>query len=199
MNSKLAILFFTVLVSISLQGQVKYDFGAGLNYNNYYFKNIDNGTTTSRSGLYASFTPKYQINKKLSAGLELRFSSEGYLFSDQNLEFKFNYIRLIPQLEYRVFKKLGLIFGPNIGYRINEKYRGDDLHWHSNPVNSLKDWDFGLTAGIKLYVRNFYFTVRYNYGFNNVSNFPFTDSQGNNIENARQLNRNIQFGVGLVF
>lgn len=178
---------------------MKYDFGAGLNYNNYYFKNIENPNVASRSGFYVSLTPKYHINKKLSAGLELRYSSEGYLSSGQNLEYKFNYIRLIPQIEYRVFKKLGLHLGPNIGYRVNEKYRDLGVEWHDNESAHIKNWDFGLTAGVKLYVKNFYFTVRYNYGFSNVSNNQFKDPQGNNITNAKQLNRNIQFGVGFVF
>src|SRR5688572_18058157 len=153
---------------------------------------------------FAGIVPGYAINEKISFLTDIQYSQKGYKHDGQVLasysQYRFSYIDLLPQLEYRVLDNIGLGAGVNVGFKLAEDFKSENSDWVSNDqFEFIKSMDFGIVASIKYYINNFNLLARINYGLNDISDLSFTDINGQTIENVNMKNTTIQLGIGYTF
>ena len=94
------------------------------------------------------------------------------------------------------FKNLAVGFGINYGIKLLERSKIDDKWIEINKVKTIKNTDFGLTGKLKANYKNLFGFVRYNLGLGDINNVVYVDENGQPIEGVKQLNRNLQIGIG---
>ena len=187
-------------MSVALIGQINLNFSSGINYSNCVFKEIQMVPRQGRLGYFIGIAPSYTINEKMQFAVDFQYSLKGYGTDTENnidvQEFKYGYFDIIPELDFKLKNYLALGIGVNYGFKVNEHFRYKNEDWSVPVVKIIKSTDFGLTAKIKTNFKRLSCFVRYNIGFKNIFDGFFTDIFGNEIEGAKLLNRNLQFGLG---
>ena len=151
-----------------------------------------NGNVENRTGFYLAFIPKIYLTEKVSINVETQYSQEGY--KTDLYEYKFHYVRVLPQVELKLLNKLGIYGGYNLGYNISEQ------PINNNPSifiasETIKKTDHGFIIGARVYLGKISLTAKYNFGIQNINDLIYTDQNGQPIE-VEQRNRNFQIGVG---
>jgi hypothetical protein len=199
---KKSILFLVLGIFVwAVPAKAQFSLGgsAGLNRSNNRVSNVLEIDANSRTGYFLSLFPVYHFKEKISLKPELSYSLEGFESSgDVDLDYRFHYVRFIPELEFTVLKQLGITRGINFGVLLDEQQRIPEGKWN-NQIETVSRTDWGLTAGAKYYLNNFFVQFRYYLGMHNISETEFFDDSGNPAGPSNQKNRNIQFGVGYSF
>jgi len=201
MKHLLLLLFLTLGIFESLNGQVELGISTGLNISNC--KITDFGLVDrSRKGYFVGISPSYQINQKTQLVFDLQYSQKGYLLKVTdvtNSEYRFSYLEIIPEIEYKPVEHLIFGLGISYAYRVNEENKEGSMDWVSTrDVELIKSSDFGITGKIKGVYKNIFGFLRYNIGLKNISNLEFSGTLGDYLSLSLH-NRNIQIGVGYVF
>ena len=181
-------------------GQFSLNFLTGANYSNCKFENFEGISPKARVGYFFGLAPSYRIGEKVQFQIDFQYSLKGYNTGTQaptSAEFRYGYLDMIPEVEFRVYEHLALGFGVNYGIKLNEQFKIGALEW-SNAGNygTVSSTDFGLTGRLKIDYKNVFGFVRYNLGLVNIAAVVFTDGNGQEIEDAKQMNRNLQIGIG---
>jgi len=185
----------------SVFGQFSLDFSSGINHSNYEFKNVDLITPQAKLHYFIGLAPKYEINEKLNILTNFQYILKGYQTGIENelttSAFRFSYLEIIPEIEYELLDFLSLGLGVAYGIKLSEEFKVGTQDWSdTGAAKSLKSTDLGLTGKVKFNYKNIFGFVRYNVGFKDLNNLTFTDEAGKIIDNAKQLNRNLQVGIG---
>jgi len=134
----------------------------------------------------------------------IQYSLKGYDTDEQifvaGSKSIFSYIDIIPEVEYAVLDFLALGLGVNYGIKVLEQHKIGNQDWFtSDEIETVSSTDFGLTGKLKVDFNKMFAFVRYNLGLMDIAEFYFTDDNGERIEDAEQLNRNLQVGIGYRF
>jgi len=197
---------FLLLVGMteSVVGQMGMNVSGGLNYSNCKFVHVDRLSTSSRVGYFIGVAPSYRISKRIKVQTDIQYSLKGYDTNEQifvsGSKSRFGYIDIIPEVEYAVLNFLSLGLGVNYGIKVLEQHKIGNQEWFtSDEIETVSSTDFGLTGKLKVDFNKMFAFVRYNLGLMDIAEFNFTDDNGERIEDAEQLNRNLQVGIGYRF
>ncbi|MEZ4892929.1 MAG: porin family protein [Saprospiraceae bacterium] len=201
MNKAIITLLLTVWFAESTFGQVNLGFSAGLNNSTGKVTNFEEIPVKGRFGYFVGIAPNYRISKKWQFQIDFQYSLKGFDIDNQGRftakGFRYGYLDMMPEIEYRLVEYLSLGLGVNYGIKLNEQFKIEDEDWsNSGDFEVINPTDFGLTGKLKVNYKNVYGFVRYNIGLTNIANFTFTDREGQNIDDAKQFNRNLQIGIG---
>jgi len=152
-------------------------------------------------GYFIGVAPSLQLNNRLRFVIDAQYSLKEYEFNFGSIptvsNFRFSYIDIIPELEYQIVNFLRLGIGVSNGFKINEAIKNSNTGWlNTNGLVTIKSFDFGLTAKVKFVYQNIFGFVRYNIGLSDVGNVRYTDINGQELGSPKQLNRNLQIGIG---
>ena len=187
-------LFLCVLLVCGIQtpkAQLSFSVEGGLNFSTVRLIQQFPFTPQLRGGVFIGIVPKIKLSKKIFIRSDVQYSKEGAGANVIEVNggkpiFDYQYLRIIPQLEYFHWEDVGFHAGANFGTLAHRKKHEGDLA--SN--------DFGIAAGTTYYKNNWSVGLHYYYGLKNVTTINFLDEAGNPTEGYGQLNRNVQFAVG---
>lgn len=190
---------FIILFSQSLNAQISIAPTIGINISKSIFSNYDFAVKNS-SFLFGGVNVKYDLNEKISVQTAIQYSQKGYHKEPGDFEVllpevRYSYLDILPVVEYRPYKLIGVYGGFNYGFKMNEEYKFPESQW-SESNKTIKDYDLGGLLGIRFYYNNFFLNVHYNQSLLNISTIHFTDAQGNEQNGASQKNSTIQIGLG---
>ncbi len=117
---------------------------------------------------------------------------------DDNIKYKYAYVELNPQIEFRLFKILGAAIGPSFSVKLDERISWNDQRW-SKTKESIKNSDFGAYFAARVYLDRLYGMLAYNHGLTDINDVIHTDIDGIIRGDVSSKNRNIQIGVGYLF
>jgi len=128
--------------------------------------------------------------------MEPGFIQKGSLhnLNGESARFHLNYIQMPVLVDFILLDRLFLSAGPEIGWMINAKAKGDD---YSNDVSDIYDNRFELSGLIGLnynLIEYLDIGIRYNHGLTYISKIAYTDTIGNETgENFKEYNQYLQF------
>lgn len=202
MKKIIVITFFLALATLeSANGQINIHFSAGANNSNCKFENHAGISLKSNWGYFMGIAPGYQINDKIQFITDFQYSLKGYNSNQGNdftgPEFRYSYIDIIPEIEYKIWNHVVLGAGINYSIKTEEKIKIGNEDWiNTNDIKTIKSSDFGMTGKVKVFYKNIFGFIRYNLGLKNIANVTFTDDNGQDLDQGKQLNRNLQIGIG---
>jgi len=204
MKTILSILTITFCISLStLSAQFSFGVEAGYNRSTLTDDFPADFTTSidisEKDGFYFGLTPTFSLTKKLSLLAEVQYSQEGHKVNLTDGQFKNIRLRILPQLEYRLIKPLGLLAGLNVGFQLSELAKVGENPWEDTVTSSLSSNDAGFTVGARIHVNKFHITARYNQGLKNINELTFTDMNGNPIGEVALKSQHYQIGIGYTF
>jgi len=201
-------ILFLLLTSLTATAQLSLSLEAGVNRTNITLSLAEpqpNNLVLNREpnqGFYIAAIPRLAVGDRFSINTEVQYSMENFKWV--SYKYRLQNIRLIPEVEYKVLKSLGIYAGANIGLKVSEAYkRPTEEEWRDNSgdetVGSIKDVDYGVSGGLRYYfLKRFNLTFKYYHGLANISNSFFTDDNGQILE-SEEYNRTFQLGVGYNF
>ncbi len=192
------IILFCGLSSISYS-QLLLGIHCGVNIANTSYTGVFQDLKTStKSDLFFGITTGIKLGGKLSVLGDVQYSRKGHAeeFADGDGLFRYHYLEVIPQLEYRLVGPLALAVGFNYVLLLAEQSKPS-----GSPAIKLKDTikptDFGLVVTAKVYLSKLFGFVRYNSGISDISDLEFKGQSVDRIKvDYSQFNRNWQVGVG---
>lgn len=195
------IVLFSCIITTSSFGQVKLGVTGGMNVSSIKF-NGPSLPNESVTGIFAGVLARYPVTEKLNIALAAQYSEKGFgIGRDTITQYKIGYIDFIPQIEYHLVQNLWIGAGLNFAFKLDEKTKLNiEDTW-----KAIGDTDFlsKTDAGLKIFARFFILkslnvSVAINTGISDIEAYSFTDQDGNLII-GKQLNRNVQLGLGYTF
>ncbi len=195
--------FFLILLmafTLTSDAQFRIHAGVGANFSNISFKKIKAPELNSATNYFLSVRPDIGLSDLLSIGLDIQFSQKGYNYDDaQNVPvagYRFQYLDLIPQAQFRFVKPLAIYGGLGIGIRTSEKTNIGDV-WNEAKSKLSKPADFTYVAGLRIFPhKRFSLQVQFAGSLGSFLDIEFTDINGAPIPNVKTRLNNIQIGVG---
>lgn len=190
------IIFFQMQV---LKAQLRLSVGGGANFSNISIKNIENLRPNTATNYFLSVRPELAINDKLKVGLDIQFSRKGYNNDVNNNQdvagYRFQYLDLIPQIQYKVLKYLGLYGGLGLAIRTNEKYKIGEV-WRESVYKLSKSADFTYVLGVRIFpIEKLSAHLQFASSLTSISDIEITNDQGQTIDIAKTLLKNLQLGI----
>lgn len=150
---------------------------------------------------FAGMQVGYDFSKKIGIGLSGQYVGKGYKaeFIDETpLEFKYDYIEVVPFVEYKAFPFLGAVLGPSFGF-LREVSAKVDNEMVNAIFNFVDEKELGMMAGLKLYWKDLFFNLTFNRSLKPVSELTYTDENGNDAGTGKEFNKSFRLGVGYNF
>ncbi|MBK8563159.1 MAG: outer membrane beta-barrel protein [Saprospiraceae bacterium] len=152
--------------------------------------------------VFAGMQVGYGFSKRFGIGLAAQYAGKGYkakVVNSMPLEFKYDYIEVIPFAEYKPFPFMGVVLGPSIGF-----LRGFSVKLNNIPIknidpNLIEDKEIGAVAGLKFYWKDLFLNLTFNRSIQPVAEFTYTDENGNNAGTGKEFNQSFRLGVGYNF
>lgn len=184
--------------------QVNLDFSAGINLSRASLRNVAELEFQNRTGYFIGIAPGYRITERFNVQLGAQYSVKGYKpnfpAGSEFSIYRMSYWNIMPEIEYEFLQSLSVGVGAYRAFLAVEDFKIGNSDWMESSIGeTVKSTDYGLMAKLKYNFRDIFAYVRYEHGLKDVALLEFTDINGNLIEDARQLNRNIQFGLGYTF
>lgn len=204
-NIILLSVLFVIALFESTYGQAELNVSAGINQSAIEpkdFSGFTGLTFESRSGFFIGLSPKFSLKDKLNLSVDFQYSQKGYAQTDLRFttKFRFSYLDIIPEIEYKIANFLTLGVGVNYGFRVGESFKEGNGGWNkTKEFKYSNSSDFGLIGKIKANFNNIFVFFRYNHGLKDILDAEFTDEFGNIIDGPKFLSRNFQLGAGYVF
>jgi hypothetical protein len=203
---KLLIFLPALLLFFAQSGVAQFSVGvsAGTNLSNSIYQGFHYDTEGS-TNYFAEVRPTYSFGKKWAISTGLQYSVKGH--QDENFynlgivnATQYHYFDILPTVEYRLVKGLSVFGGMNTGILLKERYRVFD-NWETARANLMNPLDIGALAGLKVSYKNFFVSAHYNRSVisASASDIVYTDDIGTELPGVKQLNQNVQVGVGYVF
>lgn len=189
--------FCILLIAFTTQAQVKYGTKAGGNLASVRY--IDEDISKARLGIYAGLAFEIPVATQLVLRPEAMYSSKGFGFkaSADNMggSQRLNYIDVPIMAGFYPTKKLCLLAGPEFGYLMKAVTRSQGIKEDNTSFYRRFDVGFDLGAAYN-FNKQLSVEGRYNYGFKDLANVVFTDTQGNVTGQGHSgANRVMQLGV----
>jgi hypothetical protein len=195
-------LLFFVFTIFSLNttsfAQINLFGGAGANFSNVKVTGIDEVKFNSKTNYYLSLRPSIDITDKVAVSLDLQYSKKGYKSDkvgnqDAN-EYSFQFIDIMPSVEYKIIKPISVFAGMSIGINAKEKYKLNDV-WDEVKDKVVNKVDVGLLFGARVNLTDrFLINSQFASSIFSASDIIVTDNQGNEVD-SKFLIRNFQLGV----
>ena len=183
-------------------------FGAkgGVNFSSISNKGYDD--TKTRTGFHAGLFANMPISDNFSIQPEVLYSQEGAkvtrTYNSAKISSKLNldYVQVPIMFQVRPVKQFYIEAGPQFGFLVNAKAKGDLAVGNNNVANTTldvkdqtKSFNFGLGAGLGYDItENIGIGARYNFGLSDIN------KNGNtNINNPDNKNRLRNFQVSAYF
>jgi hypothetical protein len=196
------ILIFSVAFFFSINAQFSVLFHGGINYG----KTTQIGSDVqeihrnqSIVGYFLAAAPNYQLTNLIQTGVEFQYSLEGYRTQSFGIDFSthLHYIRVIPQVQLKVFRPLHFLIGANLGYLGSHTVKSPNVERTSIPSDFAHDkFDFGLLTGFNLNIKGVNLSLKYNYGLKSIDNISFGHQLPGPGAGIDLKNRFLQVGLG---
>ena len=182
-----------------MNAQIKLLVGGGANFSNISIRNVDFVKPNSATNYFLSARPELGLTNNLNIGLDVQFSRKGYNFDIQDSQdiagYRFQYLDLLPQVQYKIIKHLAAYGGLGIAIRTSEKIKIDDV-WSESVYKITNSSDFTYIAGLRIFpINKLSFHLQYASSLTSISNLEFVNNQGQTVENAKILLKNLQLGI----
>ena len=182
-----------------LHAQIKILLGGGANFSNISMSNVDFVKPNTATNYFLSARPELGLTENLNIGLDVQFSRKGYNFDIQDSQdiagYRFQYLDLLPQVQYKIIKHLAVYGGLGIAIRTSEKIKIDDV-WSESVYKITNSSDFTYIAGLRIFpINKLSFHLQYASSLTSISNLEFVNNQGQTVENAKILLKNLQLGI----
>lgn len=169
-----------------------------------------------RTGLFLGANVRWAISERWALPIDVQFSQRGYYYNtpgsyiilDNQLaiyrgrvDSRIGYLDVIPQIEFRPIKPIGIAVGPYLSARLAESIRyGDVVDWTSTKDNKLfEDVDFGLSGKLSGNLGPVTVFASYLFGLADMANIPLVDEQGQDLGILAAKSRAVLVGAGWRF
>lgn len=197
-------IIFSVFIVLFFQAhhmnaQIKLLVGGGANFSNISISNVDFVKPNTATNYFLSARPELGLTNNLNIGLDIQFSRKGYNFDIMDSQdiagYRFQYLDLIPQAQYKIIKELAFYGGLGLAIRLSEKYKINDV-WKEAAYKINNTSDFTYIVGVRLFpINKLTFHLQYASSLTSISNLEFVNNQGHTVENAKILLKNLQLGI----
>ncbi len=195
------LIVFVLFQVSSASAQLKLGLTGGANFSTIRFDGASI-PTENIMGYFIGVLPRVVVTEKFNLSVEAQYSAKGFgLPSDTSTQYKIEYVDLIPQFEYNVLRGLWVGLGFNFAVKISEKSKTEvENSWIKiNNAHFVRNLDAGLKVFTRIFItKKINVSAALNTGIVNIEAFKFTDQNGDPIA-SKQLNRNVQIGVGYTF
>jgi len=199
-------LTFIILLTIATSpafGQLKVHFGGGVNLSDISYSNLTSdfsglNSTETAANLYISARPEVGLTENFSVSLDIQFSQKGFNNNDQKnnnpSEYKFQYLDLLPQIQYLILRQVSVHAGLGLAIRTSEKYKFNEV-WQETKTRFSDRTDPTYVFGLRFYpIKKLSLQLQVAGSLKNFSALEFTDSLGNELNIQTRLT-NIQIGM----
>ncbi|NHN25216.1 PorT family protein [Flavobacterium jejuense] len=164
------LLFAAVAVfafGVSNAQEVKFGAKAGLNLSN--FSGDAEGTST-KVGFQVGALAEIMISDKFAIQPELVYSSLGAKSSDEGFDYTshLNYLNIPVMAKYFVAEGFSLEAGPQIGFLLSAKDKGDGEDVDTKEYYNSTDFGMNVGAGYDV-TENINLGLRYTFGLSNIA------------------------------
>jgi hypothetical protein len=162
-----------------------------------------NGSPTRQSiGFNAGLITQFGLGSGFVLRPELLYSQKGYKYTaPENMAatMHFHYITLPLLAGFYPFKGFTILAGPEFGYMARANARYDDAN--HNLSKNFNNFEMAVDFGLSYHLKNgLGLEVRYNHGFENLTEVSLTNQQGNITGHKKQgSNRLFQAGIIYIF
>lgn len=136
---------------------------------------------------------EFKFNDRFAVQPEVLYSRQGFKskVDGDNLKIRVNYLNVPILAKIFVFRGLGVELGPQFGFALNTKVKGDDSGVYR--LNDAKTFDFSWVFGLTYDLNRLMLSARYNLGLTNVWDKDYFNGD-NNKNHVFQLSVGIRFG-----
>lgn len=196
----LVFIFIYFCTSITITAQLGLSVGGGVNFSNVSVKNLDSFKPTTKTNYFLSVKPEFHLTDNLCVALDIQFSQKGFGLDADTTDFvdgyRFQYLDLIPQVQYKFVEQVAIFGGLGVGIRGSEKYKIKGA-WGEAVTKVSGGTDFTFVLGARVFAsEKLSIFAQYAGSMSSFFDFELTDSQGNTIENVDSRLRNFQLGIG---
>jgi Outer membrane protein beta-barrel domain len=196
----LVFIFIFFYTSITISAQLGLSVGGGVNFSNLKVKNLDSFKPSTKTNYFLSVKPEFHLSDKMCLALDIQFSQKGFGLDADTTDFidgyKFQYLDLIPQVQYKFAEQVAIFGGLGVGIRGSEKYKIKGA-WEEAVTKVSGGTDFTFVLGARIFAsEKLSIFAQYAGSMSSFFDFELTDSQGNMIENVDSRLRNFQLGIG---
>lgn len=148
-----------------------------------------------RTGFFAGAGVRLAVAERWAIPVEVRYAQRGFYYNtpgtfivkDNQLavyqgrvDHRATYLDLVPQIEFRPIRWLGIAVGPYLSTRLGESVRyGEVIGWTDTKESALfDDLDLGLSARLSGHIGPATVFVSYLHGLANSANLPIVDANG---------------------
>jgi len=195
----LSMVFFCLLLTEYVHSQLNIYVGGGANFSNVSIKNIESLHPNTATNFFISARPEFGLTDKLNVGLDIQFSRKGYnneVSNNQDISgYRFQYLDLIPQVQYKIIKQIAIYGGLGIAIQTSEKYNIGEV-WKESVNKLSKSSDFNYVAGFRIFpVEKLGVHIQYASSLTSITDLVFVDDQGQIITDTEILLKNLQLGI----
>jgi Outer membrane protein beta-barrel domain len=194
--------FSTVLCLVVWQiasAQVSFAPSVGMNYTNTLAHIIVISKYTEYA--YVGGLVNIPIRSHVALQTAIQYSPKGQIwYIGKSLaynRYKFNYLDILPSLEYSIGskKRIGLAAGLNAGINLFEQVQPfGQNNWTRLKTPIMKPFDLGFLLGMKAYYKKLFFSISYNQSIINAG--PIYTNEVGESQPTKTFNQNLQIGVG---
>ena len=199
MRRSIAVFFCIFCINI-LHAQIETEVSLGVQFGNVQTSQLFPFNTTLKPGLFLGIGLSKEINHIWKVKSEIQYSSKGARITGlkgnsiaylETRPLTRRYIEFIPTLEYRASEFIAFTFGPDFGYKLQEKFNGDSPAMTSNRL------ELSLFGGIKILLQKNYVLFGIKQSLQDSNSFMYTDEAGQLIPNIVNKHFNVLFGMGM--
>jgi Outer membrane protein beta-barrel domain len=194
--SAFLVLFFQAQL---LHAQIKILVGGGANFSNISISKVDFVKPNTATNYFLSARPELGLTENLNIGLDIQFSRKGYNFDIQDSQdiagYRFQYLDLIPQAQYKIIKELAFYGGLGLAIGLSEKYKINDV-WKESVYKINNSSDFTYILGVRVFpIEKLSAHLQFASSLTSISDIEITDNQGQTIDIAKTFLKNFQLGI----
>lgn len=169
-----------------------------------------------RTGFFAGANVQWAFSKHWAVKGDAQFSQRGYYYNTLGtliivnnqyaayrgrIDYKLSYIDIIPQIEFRPIRHIGIAAGTFMSWQVGESVRyGDVIEWTNTNVTDLyHDVDLGFCGKLSGYFGPVSIFINYLHGLADISNIVLTDEQGQTLGQLGAKSQTIAVGAGYCF
>ena len=169
-----------------------------------------------RTGFFVGAGVRFAISERWALPLDVRYAQRGFYYNtpgtflvrDNQLavyrgrvDHRAAYLDIVPQIEFRPIRRIGIAVGPYLSTRLSEAVRYDDVvGWTDTRKNALfDDIDLGLSAKLSGHFGPVSVFASYLHGLTDSANLPLADANGLSLGRVAAKGRAVLVGVGWAF
>ena len=210
MKTFIFVLTFFAFLAYEATAQSSFNLEGGLNFATVEITGLSPVEPQLRKGYFLGFRHDILLNEKLSFNYSLQYTQDGYADNRsigisaptviEGIEYRYQYFRFIPHIEFQPYSAIGIFVGPNLGAGFKEEVRSNETRWFdAGSDDFIEHVDFGLTVGARCHLNRITISASYNHGLTKNYNRNRSSVNGGEFTRDYEKNRSIQIGVGYAF